>query len=312
MTDPSTQTGNRIGTGAARPSRLRIILRDPLLHFLVLGGIIFLAAAAVGSDMDNRDTIIDVSAQRQAQLRDVFRATWQRSPSAQEIAGLIEEYIRDEIYYREALALGLDRNDTIVRRRLRQKLEFLHEDLEAVAEPSEAELRSYYDRNIEDFRNDARYSFRQVLIPASSGKLAADADPDGSFLRRLRASETAAALSASKLLPHTMQLATERAVSGVFGAAFAARLAQLSDGKDWQGPILSDFGAHYLSVGYRAQASALPFEDVRDQVRVRLLDERRRDAAAAFYDRLRAQYEISIASQPAAATVQQDSARGDE
>ena len=140
------------------------LLREPLVHFLVLGAGLFLLFGLVGdSNVAPADRIV-VSSGRVAQLTQIFTRTWQRPPTEQELAGLIEDHVREEVYYREALAMGLDRDDTIVRRRMRQKLEFVTDDLVAAVTPTEEQLETYLRENPEAFRVPTRLSFQQIYF----------------------------------------------------------------------------------------------------------------------------------------------------
>ena len=140
------------------------LLREPLVHFFLLGAGIFLLAALVGeSDQDQPDQIV-VSPKQIDRLVETWQRTWQRPPTQAELEGLIEDHIREEILYREAIAMGLDRDDTIIRRRLRQKMEFLPQDLVEQAEPTDAELRNYLRENADVFQVEARVSFQHIYL----------------------------------------------------------------------------------------------------------------------------------------------------
>ena len=138
------------------------LLKEPLLHFLVLGAALFGLFSLVGSKEAEPAKIV-VSAARIENLANGFARTWQRPPSAEELRGLVEDYIRDEVFYREGKALGLDRDDIVIRRRLRQKLEFVAEDM-AVAEPSDEQLAAYLTSNAERFRSEDRLTFNHVYL----------------------------------------------------------------------------------------------------------------------------------------------------
>ena len=119
------------------------LVKDPLFHFLILGAIIPLCAHYwSGGKVEDKNSIF-ISQLSQKHLADLFEITWQRTPNQSELSSLIEEHIKEEVYYREALALGLDDNDTIVRRRMRQKLEFMHEDFSSNIQPTEVQLEKY-------------------------------------------------------------------------------------------------------------------------------------------------------------------------
>ncbi len=109
------------------------VLREPLVHFLLLGGVLFLIFGLTNqTGTTNSDQRIVVSAGRIEQLATVFGKTWQRPPTSKELKGLIDDFVLEEVYYRQAVAMGIDRDDTIIRRRLRQKLEFLTDDVSSL------------------------------------------------------------------------------------------------------------------------------------------------------------------------------------
>ena len=146
-----------------------------MLHFLVLGAALFGLFSMVDKKDAEAPTKVVVSASRVATLADRFARTWRRPPTEQELQGLVEDYIRDEIFYREGRAAGLDRDDVVIRRRVRQKMEFLAEDM-AAAEPSDEQLAAYLASNPERFRTEDRLTFRQVFLSATRRGSALDGD----------------------------------------------------------------------------------------------------------------------------------------
>ena len=153
------------------------LLREPLLHFLVLGAALFGLFGLVGKKDAEAPAKIVISASRVATLADGFARTWRRPPTEQELQGLVEDYIRDEIFYREGRAAGLDRDDVVIRRRVRQKMEFLAEDM-AAAEPSDEQLAAYLASNPERFRTEDRLTFHQVFLSATRRGSALDGDAE--------------------------------------------------------------------------------------------------------------------------------------
>src|ERR1700722_592430 len=142
------------------------LLREPLFQFLVLGAALFgLFHLVDGRKAETTEKIV-ISSARIANLADGFARTWQRPPGTEELQGLIDDYIRDEVFYREGRAAGLDRDDVIIRRRVRQKMEFFAEDA-SVPEPSEAQLAAYLDANQARFKTEDHFTFRQVFLSAS-------------------------------------------------------------------------------------------------------------------------------------------------
>ena len=145
------------------------MLREPLTHFLVLGAALFLLYSHVGDATDEQPDHIMIDATQIQVLADQFQRTWMRPPTRDELQGLTEDFIKEEILYREALALGLDQNDLIIRRRMRQKMEFLTADLVEQQQVTDAELQTYLEANAERFTEPPRVSFQQVFFSTENG-----------------------------------------------------------------------------------------------------------------------------------------------
>lgn len=272
-------------------------LREPTVHFLALGAGLFLLFGLVGERAEAPRDRIEVGAQRVELLRETFRRTWQRPPTAQELEGLIEEYVREEVYYREALTMGLDRDDTIVRRRLRQKLEFLTADLIDAAEPGDEELRRYFDIHAERFQTPMRLAFEHVFV--SHDRRGDDAERDARrLLATLAEADREAApetLGDTLMLPRAFDEVTEDEVARLFGRVFAEGLAKVAVGA-WSGPIESGYGLHLVRVERRRQGSRSAFEAVRDAVEQDWRTARRQEAGEAFYRGLRQRYDVVVAT----------------
>ena len=161
-------------------------IREPLFHFLVLGAALF-AVFSVTSDRDQPgEGEIVVSAGKIEHLTALFARTWQRPPTRQELEGLINDYVREEAAYRRGMAMGLDQDDTIIRRRIRQKLDFIADDLASLAEPTEEELAAYLAEHPEDFRVDPSITFAPEPEYRTSGvRSSAGTDPNPSACRKL-------------------------------------------------------------------------------------------------------------------------------
>ena len=275
-------------------------LKDPLVHFLVLGGLLFALVSFWGpenANISNSQKDIIVTQAGQKHLADLFELTWQRKPTQDELNNLIEDHIKEEIYYREALALGLDENDTIVRRRLRQKLEFMQEDLNAQESPSEAELKAYFTAHQDQYMTEHLYSFEQVLV--SPKKLSAQELQNTEAPIKIRAGKIPLQkLSRSNLLPLSIKLETQKTVGNTFGADFTQQLAEIKGDKmgQWIGPIYSGFGTHMVRLSRSLPAKPLSFAQARDRVERDYLQARREQTAEDFYKNLRDQYRIKIES----------------
>lgn len=221
-------------------------LREPLTHFLLVGLAIFLFFDVFGGDVDVGDRRIVVNEAQVRRLADQWSQTWQRPPNANELDGLIRDYIKEEIYYREALRLGLDRDDVIVRRRLRSKMEFLANSEAETAAPSDAELQAWRDKYPARYAPDPVYSLDQVYVSTSGGDAAGDAKAKA-ILRQLQAGAKPATLGDPLALPRSLDRAAAFDINRQYGDEFADALKSLPVGK-WSGPVVSGFGLHLVRV----------------------------------------------------------------
>ena len=275
------------------------LLKEPLLHFLVLGAALFGLFNLVGKKEAEEPARIVVSTARIETLANGFARTWQRPPSADELRGLVDDYIRDEVFYREGRALGLDRDDTVIRRRLRQKMEFVVEDM-AAAEPSDAELAAYLASNAERFRSEDRLTFRHVyLSTARADALQRDAQSVAAKLADINLETDVAALGDRFLLGDEFRDMPRGDAGRTFGERFADQLFKQEQGR-WQGPVASTYGLHFVLVSGRTQREVLPLDAVRPAVRREWMHARRLEAEAALYRTLRARYQVVVEEPPAA------------
>jgi hypothetical protein len=270
---------------------LGTILREPLLHFLVLGGLLFGLFGLTKQPDPNNTRQIRVTTAQVEQLAAQFSRTWMRPPTEEELAGLIERHIRGEVFYREALAMGLDRDDPYVRNRLGQKLEFLLDDLSAEAEPGDETLARYLDDHAERFREPARLSFRQVYLnPDRHLQLDADA---ADLLERLRAGADPVRLGDVSLLGQAFDELSQPEIARQFGDAFAEALLRVEQGQ-WLGPIPSGLGAHLVQVSDLKPARLPTLAEVRPRVLRDWQDQQRREQKEQAYARLRQRYAITV------------------
>jgi hypothetical protein len=269
-----------------------------LLHFLVLGTALFALFSAVSKKDAEAPAKVVISASRVATLADRFARTWRRPPIQEELQGLIEDDVRDEVFYREGRAAGLDRDDFVIRRRVRQKMEFLAEDI-AAAEPSEEQLAAYLVSNPERFRTEDRLTFHHVFLSATrrGGALEGDAKKIAAALVHTNATVEAATIGDPFLLGETFRQMPQSDVVRTFGEGFAKQLAALDPGR-WQGPISSSFGAHFIFVDERTRGSLPPLDTVREAVQREWLNARRVEAEDKLYLTLRDRYQILIEKPP--------------
>jgi hypothetical protein len=273
---------------------MKRLMREPLLHFLLLGAALFVAFAFLRDDSAPRQTQIVVSAEKLEHLAVLFARTWQRPATREELEGLINDFIREEVAYREGLALGLDRDDTIIRRRLRQKLDFLAEDLASQVEPTEADLLAYLAAHPEDFRTAPRLSFRQVYVNPEQHRNGLDTAVRALVTALHRdASTDASGLGDRIQLEHGYANISTRDIARLFGAQFAAAIVELPLGS-WQGPIPSGYGVHLVIVDERRDGRLPPLDAVRDAVRREWENARRQEKIEQFYRTLLEKYEIIV------------------
>jgi hypothetical protein len=265
------------------------LLREPLLHFLLLGGLFFVFFGRGGATPPAGGTEIVVTAADIERLAAGFSTTWQRPPSDKELQGAINGYIREQVLYRSGLSLGLDKDDTIVRRRIRQKMEFFLEDL--VEEPDEAQLRAFFDANADKFRSEPRISFRQVFVSSKRGDPKADAE---AMLPRLVALGPLAEGNGDPLpLPESFGPTPQSQIQSQFGEDFARDLAVVQPGR-WAGPLKSAYGFH-LVLMTAIEPSQLPrLEEVRDAVRREWFAARRAAVIDEQYRKLLSRFHVRV------------------
>jgi hypothetical protein len=271
------------------------ILREPLLHFILLGAAIFAVYGFVSRHRTDKPGEIVVTQGTLENIITGFTRTWQRPPTEEELRGQVRDYIREEAAYREALAMGLDRDDTIVRRRLRQKLEFLSDDLATRVEPTEAELQTFLNAHPELFQSEPLFSFRQVYLNPQqhAGNLAPDEARLLAELQRPSANADLSSLGDPFLLAPSFQNVSLAEVKQVFGDQFASALAALPT-NHWQGPVNSGYGAHFVFLSQRTERSLPALADIRDQVRREWFNTKRNEATEKFYETLLKRYAVKI------------------
>jgi hypothetical protein len=275
-----------------------------LLHFLVLGAALFGLFSIVAKKEVGVPTTVVVSASRVATIADRFARTWRRAPTEEELQGLVEDYIRDEILYREGRAAGLDRDDFVIRRRVRQKMEFLAEDMAAV-EPSDEELVAYLSSNPERFRTDDRLTFHQVFLSATrrGGALDGDAKRIAETLVPTSAPVDMAAIGDPFLLGESFREISRSEVARTFGEGFSQQLSSVQPGR-WQGPIMSSFGAHFVFVDEHVGGGLPPLDSIRNAVRREWQNTRQLEAEQRLYRSLRERYQIVVETPPKATALE--------
>jgi hypothetical protein len=274
---------------------IRKLLGEPMLHFLLIGIALFGAYRWMApGDSGGRRIVITQGVVDDLVTQHV--AARGREPSAVELNHLIESYVREEILYREGVRLGLERDDIVVKRRVRQKIEVIAEEDASTREPTDADLSAYLVANQARFVQAAVVTFEQVFVGQSTSgpEVVHAVAVTGEALRKGTDPEE---LGKPTLLPRRMTRTPADLVARDFGASFAAALEKVPVG-EWVGPIDSSFGAHYVRVSDRTPAVAPPLAAVRDHVVREWENERRQRARNDAYARMRGEYTVSIETKP--------------
>ncbi|WP_341487212.1 peptidylprolyl isomerase [Pararhizobium sp. A13] len=275
---------------------LKRVLREPLVHFLLLALLIFAGYELLGADADDRPDTIVVTAPKIEQMATVFAKTWQRPPTAEELKGLIDDHVKEEILVRQALELGLDRDDTVVRRRLRQKMEFMNAaDAEALT-VTDAELDAYLKSNAATFEIDPMLAFQQVFLnPQRRGDtIGQDA---ASVLEALLTNPAtdSALFGDPTLLPPDLPLSSKTSIGQTFGADFAEEVDKAPLGQ-WTGPVDSGFGLHLIRVTERVPGRVPMLDEVRDAVAREWTNAKRAQLEDQRFAELLKRYVVTIES----------------
>jgi len=270
------------------------LLREPLLQFLALGTFLFALYAVVGKRSSEAPERIVISAARIANLGDGFARTWRRPPSEAELQGLVENEIRDEVFYRAGKAAGLDRDDAVIRRRVRQKMEFMIEEISA-PEPTDAELASLLASTPERFRSEDRVTFHHVFLSPSrrNSTIEQDLKQVAAALSSSVAAGDGADLGDPFLFGEEFQAVLQSDVTKTFGDKFAQQVFAAEQWR-WQGPIASTLGQHFVFIADRAKGSVPPLETIRAAVTREWTNARRTEVEQKAYRTLRDQYEITV------------------
>jgi hypothetical protein len=278
-------------------------LREPLLHFLVLGLALFVVNAFMnrgrGGVEPSRQIALTLDDLRQMTL--YFESQWRRPPTPEEFGRLVEEKVREEVLYREGLAMGLDKDDTIVKRRLAQKLQFLSEDVATAHEPDTAVLQAWYEQHRDEFALPGRITFRQLYFSPDGRGAHARADAEAALAKLARQpvdAPIAVSLGDSFMLQDYYGDRTSTQLAKDFGPAFAQTVFRLKPGS-WQGPVESGFGWHLVFVDSFVPGRSPDFEEIEPDVKTAWLSQQKAEAWQKAYDAMRAKYAVLLPAPPA-------------
>ena len=273
------------------------LLREPLLHFLFIGAAIYLLYGVFAKPvMDETDKTIVVSAGEIEWMQSSWQKRWNRPPTDKEMDGLIQQYIRETILYREALTMGLNQHDQVIRRRLAQKLEFLAKDLVALTPPTEEELQAHFTAHQDRYRQPTLYTFTQVFVDPDKRGDATLADAEkikAMLIAKGDAIEDAGALGDDFMLQNYYPEKDSVEIQKNFGSGFTESLLDLSPGQ-WHGPVLSGYGVHLVYVSNVSEPPAPVFAALRERVMQDWKTDRGEELNEKFYANLRDRYTIVI------------------
>ncbi|UCF63446.1 MAG: peptidyl-prolyl cis-trans isomerase [bacterium] len=267
------------------------ILREPIVTFLIIGIAFYLLGNWISSSRIKENQRILVTSEQVVQLATQFSRTWMRPPTPDELKNLIASHIRDEVYYREALEMGLDANDQVIRSRLRQKLELLMSNLASANVPSDQILRNYLQQNPDKFRMEPKISFMQVYLnPDNRPDLETDARK---ILLRLQSGISPEEVGDPTLLGYEFEQYSYNEISRQFGIEFASQLIKIPPG-DWVGPLYSGIGGHLVNVTEKIEGKMPELSEIRDLVEREWIAERTKELKDAAYKKLLERYEVTI------------------
>jgi len=281
---------------------MKRLLREPLVHFLLIGTLMFglysLMPSVSPATAPSKE--IRMSLDEIAQLTQLYQSQWRRPPTTQELGRMVENKVEQEILYREALAIGLDKDDEIVKRRMAQKMQFLAEDVAAAREPTTAELRSWYETNSAKFAQPPRLSFRHLYFsPDRRGARARDDAVQA--LAKLEGQPVDAKNASSLADPFMFQEYYRDRVPEYLGKElgpqFALAVVKLTPGS-WQGPIESGFGWHLVFVDTLIPGRVPAFEEIEPDVKSAWLSEQKAQAWEKAYKKMRASYTVLLPAPP--------------
>ena len=272
-------------------------LKEPLVQFVLLGAALMLVYSLTSNAFaDDTSKQITMGADEIELLAATWERQWQRPPTETELRGLVDSRIREEVLYRSAQSMGLDRNDVVVRRRMVQKMELLSQDLATLTDPPEEELQAHFQENQEDYRVPPRVSFRHIYFNLDSRGVAGADSAARALLERLRSTDPDEIDVATQgdrfMLATEYRLRTPLELQQAFGSTFAEVVSELEPG--WHGPIGSGYGTHLVEVTERVESGVPEYEQVRERVLVDYERMRRDRGNELMLEGLSADYSIEI------------------
>jgi peptidyl-prolyl cis-trans isomerase C len=281
-------------------SRLLRIAKEPLLHFILVGAAIYLLFGLAGQPEPDEEIVQDntivITKGEMEWLAEMWQKKWNRPPSNDEMVGLVRDHLRETVLYREALSMGLDEDDIIIRRRLAQKLEFLAQDLIQPEPATEEELQTYFEKNLDRYRIPDLLTFTHVFLdPDKRGdETLADAEKlKAELIAKATVPNESSDLGDRFALQAYYPERSQAEVSKLFGGEFAKSLMGLEP-EEWHGPVLSGYGTHLVYVHARHKFPPPEFDQVADRVREDQQNEKREQLNAEYIESLLSRYKVVI------------------
>jgi hypothetical protein len=288
---------DHLGGGPVRrlAAGVRVLATEPLLHFALVGALLFAAHAWLNPDAGGplpEQPTVRIGEGDVRWLTATWTRQWNREPTQEELRGLLTTLLEEQLLAREARELGLDENDTIVRRRLAQKVEFLVQDTARLSEPTDDELRRFYDAHRDRFQTAGRVSFAHVFF-GGGGREDPAADARAALAELARPGVVSGRMGDRLSLDSEFRDADEQTVATLFGPAFAGAVMALQPGT-WTGPLASGYGQHLVRVSHVVPPATRGFADARGEVLERWREAREREQRATFVAALMQKYVVTV------------------
>jgi len=276
----------------------RNLLQNPIVNIVVLGALLGVALVFVKGPPTSREDHyrVVITASDLDQLRGAWFRRWQREPTLMEFRGILEDHIREEVLYREALSRGYDRDDVIIRRAMRQKMEFLGETVADRAEITDEEIRAYFALRTERYREPPRVSFVHVYFSTDTRGEHVEADVQAALEELRKQDPDAFQLAAwgDRFMLHSQYVQqSEQNLRLAFGKDFAAEVIAFEPGV-WMGPVLSGYGLHLVRVSDRTESYVPELSAVKQRVRTDMEFEARNAAKEQLYQEVLRQYQVVL------------------
>ncbi len=287
--------------------KFKKLAREPLIHFLLIGaGIygIYGLYTGGGEDGDSERTVTVTSGEIQS-LSDQWMRLWSRAPTNEELAGVIRSHVRTQILYREAVAMGLDDGDTVIERRLAQKVEFLAQSLITPKEPSDEELTIWYTANPDRFKQPDLYTLTHIFF-APDKREETTLDDAKLALDELYALDELppdySGYGDRFMLRYYFENRSELELRKLFGSGFVEQMVELEPG-GWHGPVLSGYGTHLVLVNDVMLAPQPAYEDIKEQIKEEWTAEQITELSERFIENLISRYEVVVEETEAPITI---------